>query len=205
MMEKKIVIFIDLEGTLTSENELEFKEKDMGKFLEQLSLLEKKGNAKVAINLVSPIPVNSMVRIKNELNKYINDYNKKYKKDLKKVESAACSIDDEYEYTDSAIVPLPNSYNGSSKNFFVTSWHKLLKERYNISNCIYIGNGLNDHDAMLYIRNQAKGIVLCPANSHYSVKDVANYIGESNELLGVTQAMDKYINERYLDDRINLE
>ena len=46
----------------------------------------------------------------------------------KKVESAACSIDDEYEYTDSAIVPLPNSYNGSSKNFFVTSWHKLLKK-----------------------------------------------------------------------------
>ena len=69
IMEKKIVIFIDLEGTLTSENELEFKEKDMEKFLEQLSLLEKKGNAKVAINLVSPIPVNSMVRIKNELNK----------------------------------------------------------------------------------------------------------------------------------------
>ena len=37
IMEKKIVIFIDLEGTLTSENELEFKEKDMEKFLEQLS------------------------------------------------------------------------------------------------------------------------------------------------------------------------
>lgn len=60
-MEKKIVIFIDLEGTLTSENELEFKEKDMEKIFRSIIIIRKKRKAKVAINLVSPIPVNSMV------------------------------------------------------------------------------------------------------------------------------------------------
>ena len=59
-------------------------------------------------------------------------------------------------------------------------------------NCIYFGNGRNDLKAMEIVKSY-NGIAICPQNSRTTVKSLANFVGQYEDLRGITDGLNQYI------------
>ena len=195
-MKRKTIFFMDLEGTLVEDGTFHLDEKDFIEFLIQLSKIEEMTNSKISLNLVSPVNMQDMIQVKDRMNFNIEKFNKQNHKNLQEVESAACYVENGESYKDARIIPLSKKGERASKYLFVKPWYELLREKYDIVNCFYIGDGLNDYDAMQYVKASPKGKVICPENANEKVKGIADYVGRGYGLKGITHAIQQIIKQK---------
>ena len=57
-----------------------------------------------------------------------------------------------------------------------------IKQNINLKNALFVGNDLNDYYAI-----QSCGYSICPSDSHYKIKDLANYVLKSRGGEGVVR------------------
>lgn len=98
-MEKIILLYSDLEGTILRESDSKYDDTDMYNFLKQLSKLQELMDAKVRMHIVSPVSQNQMTDILEKLDKSFTSFNRLQKEPIKKlryVEGAAASSKDEF-------------------------------------------------------------------------------------------------------------
>ena len=82
-MEKIILLYSDLEGTILRESDSEYDDTDMYNFLKQLSRLQELMDAKVRMHIVSPISQNQMTDILEKLDKSFTSFNRLQKSRLR--------------------------------------------------------------------------------------------------------------------------
>ena len=75
-MEKIILLYSDLEGTILNESSRTFEDIEMYNFLKQLSRLQELMNAKVRMHIISPISQNEMTEILRNLDTSFFNFNK---------------------------------------------------------------------------------------------------------------------------------
>lgn len=200
-MKRKTIFFMDLEGTLVEDGTFHLDEMDFIEFLIQFSKIEEMTNSKISLNLVSPVNMQDMIQVKDRMNFNIEKFNRQHHKNLQEVESAACYVENGESYKDARIVPLSSKGERASKYLFVKPWYELLKEKYDIINCFYIGDGVNDYDAMQFVKDLPNGKVICPENANEKVKSVADYVGKGQRLKGVIQAMEQMRRQKEQEER----
>ena len=83
-MEKIILLYSDLEGTILRESDSKYDDTDMYNFLKQLSRLQELMDAKVRMHIVSPISQNQMTDILEKLDKSFTSFNRLQKEPIKK-------------------------------------------------------------------------------------------------------------------------
>lgn len=183
-MEKIILLYSDLEGTILRESDSKYDDTDMYNFLKQLSRLQELMDAKVRMHIVSPISQNQMTDILEKLDKSFTSFNRLQKEPIKKlkyIEGAAASSKDEFvagpqqDFTfnrfvkkmDSRIVDLKRPSNPDDKNpagfgklNYVKGWTSMAQERYDVAMIIYCGNGMNDLASMDYVNSKKGGFVV---------------------------------------------
>lgn len=192
----------DVEGTLTKESAGKFEPEDMHNFLSELYRLQELTRAKVHLHLVSPVYQNQMKDIMNQIDSAIAYFNQlhKWENPLSPIECGAAYPEDmiSSEFTGDRIFPLREPTN--SKNFdiarlgkadYVLFWceHYLKNELSELVMSIYCGNGRNDLDAMDYIKNLNQGFIVCPKNSRHEVKSKTSLIGKKTDLPGITEGI----------------
>lgn len=199
----EILILSDLEGTLLDEESSQIDKEGFEKFLQELSKLEDKMHAKAGIHILSPIGVRRLENIILDFNDLIEGYNSKNGTSLKRI-VAGCSptsslMDEDYESR--YVVAINSKRQSGGKRFYTETVINYMKDRKIKAFPIYIGNGLNDIDAMIYVKNE-KGIILAPKeNLEERVKIMANYVGEGENIIGVTNALRQYMKELSLEER----
>lgn len=199
---KEIMIFFDLEGTLIEEELGEVNVEKINGVLDSISKLEEVTGSKVNLHVVSPVSIKDMKQIVDKLDRLIMRYNRANNKDLKEFQGAVAYPDTEYvdnNYLYDVIIPMEISpvadigeKDRNGKFYYVRNWVEALEDR--IAFSIYAGNGYNDTKAMQYVKSQ-KGFVICPENSHSTVKDLADYVSEKHAADGVKEGFD-FINQQ---------
>lgn len=212
-MEKIILLYSDLEGTILNESSRTFEDIEMYFFLKQLSRLQELMNAKVRMHIVSPISQNKMTEILRNLDTSFFNFNKLQKEPIKKlklIEGAAASAKDEFmsgpqkdatfnrfvKRMDERIVDLkrPSNLNddnpaGYGKLHYVRSWTAMAQEQYDVKMIIYCGNGRNDLASMDYVNAKKGGFVICPKNSRKEAKAKTKFVGKKTDLPGITEEL----------------
>lgn len=199
---KKILIFLDLEGTLIEEELGNLNEDKINGVLDSLSKLEEITNSELNIHIVSPVFIKTMEKVLDKLDRLIIRYNRANGKNLKEVQSAVAYpdihyIDDNFLYD--KIIPMkilsilkPEEQDRNGKFEYVRNWIESMQEK--IAFCIYGGNGYNDTKAMEYIKRN-KGFVICPENSWDGVKKIADHVSEEHAADGIKDGID-FINKQ---------
>ena len=197
-MSKTILYFTDLEGTILEENSGNYDDEQMFYFLEELKRLQDIRDSYVRIHIISPITVDEMEKIVNRINKIISNFNKNMRANLKPIDGAVASLqnneyyEDEFRYDRISIFSEPIDRNNPDmgsygKLDYVNMWKTAYKD---LDMCIYAGNGRNDIEAMKSIKELGtRGIVICPKNSRTQVKEMANYVANSTDLRGIIECM----------------
>ena len=189
-MKSVILYFTDLEGTILREKDGKYDSSELQSFLQQLSDLQENLDAKVKINIVSPVFMEHMKRIVNRFNIEIAKFNRTNRKtDLDSINAAMASLDSnqyfEQDYTYDVIEPFPHiELDGGEqgKSQHVNNWIKAIP---NAKLYIYAGNGRNDILAMKKVLEQPNGIVICPKNSRTEVKNIATVVSDKEDLEGI--------------------
>ena len=197
-MKSDIVIFTDLEGTILRDIDGKYDETEMFQFLRQINRLEKLEDATAQIHILSPMTVDQMKYILDELDEAFAKYNKTSGNYVSYIKSAIAIQDN---YTDWRNIPNRmllvkyknlNQY-GEEKLSYVESYMKAHKDD-DIKKMIYMGNGANDVMAMQKIKSN-NGIVICPYNSTDEVKKIANYKSNEEDLRGLVDGFSKLCQE----------
>lgn len=197
-MKSDIVIFTDLEGTILREIDGKYDETEMFQFLRQINRLEKLEDATAQIHILSPMTVDQMKYILDELDEAFAKYNKTSGNYVSYIKSAIAIQDN---YTDWRNIPNRmllvkyknlNQY-GEEKLSYVESYMK-AHEGDDIKKIIYMGNGANDVMAMQKIKSN-NGIVICPYNSTDEVKKIATYKSNEEDLRGLVDGFSKLCQE----------
>ena len=197
-MKSDIVIFTDLEGTILREIDGKYDETVMFQFLRQINRLEKLEDATAQIHILSPMTVDQMKYILDELDEAFAKYNKTSGNYVSYIKSAIAIQDN---YTDWRNIPNRmllvkyknlNQY-GEEKLSYVESYMKAHKDD-DIKKMIYMGNGANDVMAMQKIKSN-NGIVICPYNSTDEVKKIATYKSNEEDLRGLVDGFSKLCQE----------
>lgn len=197
-MKSDIVIFTDLEGTILREIDGKYDETVMFQFLRQINRLEKLEDATAQIHILSPMMVDQMKYILDELDEAFAKYNKTSGNYVSYIKSAIAIQDN---YTGWRNIPNRmllvkyknlNQY-GEEKLSYVESYMKAHKDD-DIKKMIYMGNGANDVMAMQKIKSN-NGIVICPYNSTDEVKKIATYKSNEEDLRGVVDGFSKLCQE----------
>ena len=196
-MEKEIMMFFDLEGTLIEEELGEVNVEKINEVLDAISRLEENTNSKVNIHIVSPVSMKAMEGIVDKLDRVIIRYNMAQGKRLKEIQSAVAYPDTNYidpNFLYDRIIPmkiLPTANHGETdkygKCYYVRNWIESMGDKVAFS--IYGGNGFNDLKAMEYIK-RSKGFVICPENSYEGVKKLADYVSEKHAADGIKDGID---------------
>lgn len=194
---KEIMIFFDLEGTLIEEELGDVNVEKINGVLESISKLEEITDSKVNLHVVSPVSIKDMKQIVDKLDRLIMRYNRANNKDLKEFQGAVAYPDTEYvdnNYLYDVIIPMEISpladigeKDRNGKFYYVRNWVESLEDR--IAFSIYAGNGYNDTKAMEYVKSK-KGFVICPENSHSTVKELADYVSEKHAADGIKEGFD---------------
>lgn len=199
---KKILMFLDLEGTLIEEELGNLNEDKINGVLDSLSRLEEITNSEVNIHIVSPVFMKTMEEVLDKLDRLIIRYNRANGKNLKEVQSAVAYpdihyIDDNFLYD--RIIPMKivstleaSEQDRNGKFDYTRNWVESMQDK--ISFCIYGGNGYNDTKAMEYIKRN-KGFVICPENSGDGVKKIADHISDKHAADGIKDGID-FINKQ---------
>lgn len=197
-MKSDIVIFTDLEGTILREIDGKYDETEMFQFLRQINRLEKLEDATAQIHILSPMTVDQMKYILDELDEAFAKYNKTSGNYVSYIKSAIAIQDN---YTDWRNIPNRmllvkyknlNQY-GEEKLSYVESYMK-AHEGDDIKKIIYMGNGANDVMAMQKVKSN-NGIVICPYNSTDEVKKIATYKSNEEDLRGLVDGFSKLCQE----------
>ena len=197
-MKSDIVIFTDLEGTILREIDGKYDETVMFQFLRQINRLEKLEDATAQIHILSPMMVDQMKYILDELDEAFAKYNKTSGNYVSYIKSAIAIQDN---YTGWRNIPNRmllvkyenlNQY-GEEKLSYVESYMKAHKDD-DIKKMIYMGNGANDVMAMQKIKSN-NGIVICPYNSTDEVKKIATYKSNEEDLRGLVDGFSKLCQE----------
>lgn len=197
-MKSDIVIFTDLEGTILRDIDGKYDETEMFQFLRQINRLEKLEDATAQIHILSPMTVDQMKYILDELDEAFAKYNKTSGNYVSYIKSAIAIQDN---YTDWRNIPNRmllvkyknlNQY-GEEKLSYVESYMKAHKDD-DIKKMIYMGNGANDVMAMQKIKSN-NGIVICPYNSTDEVKKIATYKSNEEDLRGLVDGFSKLCQE----------
>lgn len=197
-MKSDIVIFTDLEGTILREIDGKYDETVMFQFLRQINRLEKLEDATAQIHILSPMTVDQMKYILDELDEAFAKYNKTSGNYVSYIKSAIAIQDN---YTGWRNIPNRmllvkyknlNQY-GEEKLSYVESYMKAHKND-DIKKMIYMGNGANDVMAMQKIKSN-NGIVICPYNSTDEVKKIATYKSNEEDLRGLVDGFSKLCQE----------
>lgn len=197
-MKSDIVIFTDLEGTILREIDGKYDETEMFQFLRQINRLEKLEDATAQIHILSPMMVDQMKYILDELDEAFAKYNKTSGNYVSYIKSAIAIQDN---YTGWRNIPNRmllvkyknlNQY-GEEKLSYVESYMKAHKDD-DIKKMIYMGNGANDVMAMQKIKSN-NGIVICPYNSTDEVKKIATYKSNEEDLRGLVDGFSKLCQE----------
>lgn len=197
-MKSDIVIFTDLEGTILREIDGKYDETVMFQFLRQINRLEKLEDATAQIHILSPMTVDQMKYILDELDEAFAKYNKTSGNYVSYIKSAIAIQDN---YTGWRNIPNRmllvkyknlNQY-GEEKLSYVESYMKAHKDD-DIKKMIYMGNGANDVMAMQKIKSN-NGIVICPYNSTDEVKKIATYKSNEEDLRGLVDGFSKLCQE----------
>lgn len=197
-MKSDIVIFTDLEGTILRDIDGKYDETVMFQFLRQINKLEKLEDATAQIHILSPMTVDQMKYILDELDEAFAKYNKTSGNYVSYIKSAIAIQDN---YTDWRNIPNRmllvkyknlNQY-GEEKLSYVESYMKAHKGD-DIKKMIYMGNGANDVMAMQKIKSN-NGIVICPYNSTDEVKKIATYKSNEEDLRGLVDGFSKLCQE----------
>lgn len=197
-MKSDIVIFTDLEGTILRDIDGKYDETVMFQFLRQINRLEKLEDATAQIHILSPMTVDQMKYILDELDEAFAKYNKTSGNYVSYIKSAIAIQDN---YTDWRNIPNRmllvkyknlNQY-GEEKLSYVESYMKAHKGD-DIKKMIYMGNGANDVMAMQKIKSN-NGIVICPYNSTDEVKKIATYKSNEEDLRGLVDGFSKLCQE----------
>ena len=204
--ENIILLFSDLEGTILNEADGEYSDENMFRFLEQIDQLQKETNARVKIHIVSPIYMNQMEKIVDQVDKNFYSYNRT-KNDLNCIDLVECAgaypEDSSINYrtrATSKVIPLKKPITNEDydlakfgKANYVKTWIDIYKENElkNFLMCVYCGNGRNDLDAMKYLRKRNQGYIICPRNSRTEARNIANFVSEKRELAGITDGLNQ--------------
>lgn len=197
-MKSDIVIFTDLEGTILRDIDGKYDETEMFQFLRQINRLEKLEDATAQIHILSPMMVDQMKYILDELDEAFAKYNKTSGNYVSYIKSAIAIQDN---YTGWRNIPNRmllvkyknlNQY-GEEKLSYVESYMKAHKGD-DIKKMIYMGNGANDVMAMQKIKSN-NGIVICPYNSTDEVKKIATYKSNEEDLRGLVDGFSKLCQE----------
>lgn len=197
-MKSDIVIFTDLEGTILRDIDGKYDETEMFQFLRQINRLEKLEDATAQIHILSPMTVDQMKYILDELDEAFAKYNKTSGNYVSYIKSAIAIQDN---YTDWRNIPNRmllvkyknlNQY-GEEKLSYVESYMK-AHEGDDIKKIIYMGNGANDVMAMQKVKSN-NGIVICPYNSTDEVKKIATYKSNEEDLRGLVDGFSKLCQE----------
>ncbi len=195
-MKDVILYFTDLEGTILRESDGKYDKDELFKFFQQLSKLQEQMDAKVKINIVSPVWIKQMEQIVKDFNAEIADYNenKEIQDRLGPINAAVASQDNKYfseDYTWDVIEPFPSvTLDGGEKGKFihVDNWMKTIPDA---KLYIYAGNGRNDLRAMKRVVAEDNGFVICPKNSRKQVKEIASFVSEEEDLGGIIDGLQK--------------
>ena len=201
MDKKTILLFMDLEGTLLSEETGKIRRDDFKRLLDEIDRLQRITGAQVSINLISPIQLDLMIGVVDRLNYYISSFNREKRSNIRDIQSATATfpreIIDEECFSNSVIEPFPKGaeiedLGGTGKRKYVNDWYKYFEDRSNLLFCIYAGNGRNDFQAMKFLKEKKrKNKTICPKNSRRVVKAIADYIGETTDIDGVIAGLKK--------------
>lgn len=199
-MKSVILYFTDLEGTILREKDGKYDPGELQIFLQQLSDLQENLDAKVKINIVSPVFMEHMKRIVNRFNIEIAKFNRTNRKtDLDSINAAMASLDSnqyfEQDYTYDVIEPFPRiAEDGGERGKMqhVSNWMDIFP---NAKLYIYAGNGRNDILAMRKVLSSPRGAVICPTNSRTQVKEIATFVSDKEDMEGIIEGLSR-LNER---------
>lgn len=209
MEDKKVILlFSDLEGTILGEENGNYSEEKMNLFLEQIERIQKNTNTKVHIHLVSPVFEKQMEEVIDKIDTSIIRYNRKNgdKTFIEEIEGGSCTqeigVSQNYRKFQSKVVPFKLPINTKEadtslygKENYVKTWCNYYTDKGALKTAIYCGNGSNDLNAMKYIKERANGFVVCPKNSRTEVKNIADFVSDKPELLGITEGLTKINDE----------
>lgn len=201
---KQILVFFDLEGTIIEEELGDINKEKIKEILNSLNRLEENTNAKVNIHIVSPVFIEQMKKIIDNLDRLIIRYNMANGKNLKEVQGAVAHPEVKYvqseDFLHDKIIPMKlptriaDGYKDKYGKFdYVRNWIETMHDKMEFS--IYAGNGFNDTKAMEYVKRSKNGFVICPENSHPDVKKISDYVSEKHAADGITEGIN-YINEQ---------
>ena len=206
MINKKILFFTDLEGTILRDSDGDFYELDFEDLISELSRMGTLTDATVDIRLVSPIGFKRMNKIVDKMDTSIARYFRREKlvSNVKLVEAAASPYDMHSEDIVSSrkisrkIIPLPNARHSS--DIAREAKRKYLKYVFeackgDIALSIYAGNDRNDIDAMQYLKRKQNGFLICPQNSITELLNISDFVSNDPDILGVIDGISK-INEK---------
>lgn len=214
---KSILMFSDLEGTILREEDGQYDEVAMSKFLAQIDRLQKLTQAEVRMHLVSPVYREQMEEIMDDIDTSIAKYNIAHRdaKRIYPIESGAAYPETEMisdDFINDRIIALKKPVDERDfdtarygKAHYARLWCETYKESETkeLVMAIYCGNGRNDLSAMDYINSQKQGFVVCPQNSRTEAKLKAFHVSEETDLCGITEGIAKINDE--IEKRINLQ
>ncbi len=211
---KTILIFSDLEGTILREEDGQYDETEMQKFLAQIDKMQQLTGAQVKIHLVSPVFKDVMKIFMDKMDYSIFKYNIKNNplRRILPLEGGAAYPETQFieqsgsstYLKDVRIAELRKPRDSSDydlatygKENYVMSWYELYEKREDrdLLLAIYMGNGRNDFKAIDYLKSKRQGLIICPANSRRQIKVKAFNVGNERDLPGLTEGLSK-INEK---------
>jgi len=194
----KTIIFSDLEGTILRESDNSYSDEDMFIFLQTLNTFSNITNSTLQMHLVSPVSSTAMNKYLDQIDQNIRSFNKITHNRLPFIHSAYCSFDNKstIKLPSNIIATKPPTADNflSWKSIYVNDVCREFIEREPDNNFsfIYLGNGRNDIRAMEMVK-RANGIGICPKNSRTAVKSVSNFVGQYEDLRGITDGLNQYI------------
>lgn len=198
---KKVLLFSDLEGTILRELDGKYDKEAMYNFLVQIDRLQQLTGAEVHMHLVSPINMEQMEEIIDEIDSDIARYNINHQasKRIPMIECGGFLPEKgihESEFLGDKVIALKmptDTMQFDTARFgkanYVKTWCSMYKEREELLMAIYCGNGKNDLSAMKYIKDN-KGFVVCPSNSRTLAKQKADFVSNRTDLQGITEGIE---------------
>lgn len=203
-MSKITLLFTDLEGTLVNTHTGNFEPQDMYAFLSKIQRLQDLTGTKVHIHLVSPMYLKQMKATIDMIDDSIDQYNSLHQTStpLLSIRGGTVTAEESFEScyeVDKRIMPLakdPALGAGKyGKEHYVRIWTDAFRQHGNLAGAIYCGNDGNDFLAMEYINRLPNGISICPKNSIENIQKIAKFVGEHDDLPGISEGFDKLIKE----------
>lgn len=215
MIDRKIIFFSDLEGTILRESDGNFDDKDFYDLISELSKLGNVTNSTIEIRLVSPVGFKKMDLIIDRMENILVRHSKLTNSgNVKLIEAAASSYDLRDEFfapkVSNKITELPKTQNGNpngaqeQKRRYVKLVVDTENDTQNVPFLyIYAGNGRNDITAMKSLKSVKNNFIICPKNSRTAIKQMADFVSEKTDILGIIDGIheiNKKIRERRIDN-----